>query len=203
MKEHQLIKKAAHRREPLIDEREKTALFKTESGLTALELAEETDIVLGEETEVLDTVFEIGDTLDSHAESITGIDLAVNAARLQHVRVHHSASENLHPSGALAERTAFSAADIATDIHLGTRLREWEIGGAETNLGVSAEHLLGEIQERFAEVRIADILVDIESLHLMEETVCPCRDGFVTIDPSGTENADRRFLGGHDARLYG
>ena len=36
----------------------------------------------------------------------------------------------------------------------------------------------------------------------MEETVCTRGDSLITIDAPRTENTDRRFLAGHDARLY-
>ena len=108
----------------------------------ALKLAEEADIVLGEETKILHTVFEIGDTLHAHTEGIAGIDFAVNAACLEHVGIHHAATENLYPTGTLAERAAFAAAYITTDIHLGARLGEREIRRTETNLRFCAEHLL-------------------------------------------------------------
>ena len=78
----------------------------------ALELAEEADVVLGEETEVFDTIFEVRDTLHAHTERITGIDFRINTAGLQDVRIHHTATEDLDPSCSFTERAAFAAADI-------------------------------------------------------------------------------------------
>ena len=80
--------------------------------LAALELAEEADVVLGEETEVFDTIFEVRDTLYTHTERIAGIDFRINTTSLQHIRIHHTATEDLNPSGSLAERAAFAATDI-------------------------------------------------------------------------------------------
>ena len=113
--------------------------------LAALELLKEADVVFGEETKVLDAVFEVRDTLYTHSEGITAIFLAVNAAGLQHIRVHHATTEDFHPSCTFAERATGSAADITTDIHLGTRFREREIGRTQTNLRIRTEHLLTEI----------------------------------------------------------
>ena len=46
-------------------------------------------------------------------EGITGIYLAVYAAKLQHVGVNHSAAQDFHPSCMLAESAALTAADVA------------------------------------------------------------------------------------------
>ena len=43
--------------------------------LTTLEMAEESYVVLGEETQILDAVFEVGDTLHTHTECVAAIDL--------------------------------------------------------------------------------------------------------------------------------
>ena len=45
-----------------------------------------------------------------------------------------------------AERTTLAAADVTADVHFGTRLGEGEVGRTQTNLGVTAEHLLSKEQ---------------------------------------------------------
>ena len=94
-------------------------------------------------------VFQIGDTFDTHAESISCIDAAVYAVGFEYGRVYHAASENFHPSGMLAEGTTLSAADVATDVHFGRRFREGEIRRTETYFRVFAEHFLCEEQQDF------------------------------------------------------
>ena len=71
--------------------------------LATLELLEETNIVLREEAEVLDTILKIRDTLYTHTESITRIFGAINTTRLKHIRIHHTATEYLYPTGILTE----------------------------------------------------------------------------------------------------
>lgn len=150
-----------------------------------LKLAEEADIVLGEETQVLHAVFEVGDTLDTHTERITAVLFAVDAAGFQHIRIHHAAAEDLHPAGSFAERATYSAADITRDIHFGTGFGEGEIGRTKTNLRFGSEHLFGEIEQGFAQVGKADVLVDIQSFDLMEEAVRTRRDRFIAVHSSG------------------
>ena len=112
--------------------------------LSPFELPEEAGVVLGEEAEVADTVLEVGNALDTHAESVAGIDAGVDAAGLKVVRVDHTAAENLHPAGVFAEAASLAATDIAADVHFGTRLGEWEVTRAETYLRVGTEHLTGK-----------------------------------------------------------
>ena len=110
--------------------------------LTTLKLFQEPYIVLGEETQVFHAILEVRDTLHAHTEGVAAIDLAVDAAGFQYVGIDHTAAEDFDPSGTLAERATLTAADVTADIHLGTRLREREIGRTQTDLGIGTEHLL-------------------------------------------------------------
>ena len=93
----------------------------------ALEQFEEPYVVFAEETEVLDLVLEVGDTLDTHTECISRVLLAVDAAELEHVGVYHAATEDLDPSCVLAEGATLAATDVTADVHLGAWLGEWEV----------------------------------------------------------------------------
>ena len=85
--------------------------------------------------------------------------------------VDHAATQNLHPSGVLTEVAALSSADRARDVHLGTGLGEREEAGAKANLRVGAKHLASEGEEHLLQVGEAYALVDIQTLHLVEEAV--------------------------------
>ena len=93
----------------------------------ALKQLEETDIVLAEETKVLDLIFEVGNSLNTHTECVTRIDLAVDAAKLEHVGVYHTTAQDFYPACVLAEWAALATADVTADVHLGTWLGEWEV----------------------------------------------------------------------------
>ena len=56
------------------------------------------------------------------------------------------------------------------------------------------EHLL-EVGERY-------ILVDVKAFDLMEEAMCTCRDGLVTIDATWTNHTDRWLLLVHHTNLH-
>lgn len=157
----------------------------------ALELRQETYVVFGEHTEVLDLIFQVGDTFYAHAERESGVARGIYAARFKHIGIDHSASEDFHPSGVLAERASFASAEIAADVHFGRRFSEGEEAGSETYLGFGSEHLAGEVEESLVQVGEGDVLVDIEGFDLMEEAMRARGDGFVAVYASGTDDADR------------
>ena len=113
--------------------------------LATFELLEEADVVLGEEAEVLYTVLEVGNTLYTQTEGIARIYLRINAARLQYVRVHHTATQNLYPACAFAERTTLATAEVTRDIHLSGWFGEWEIAWTEANLCLRTKHLFCKV----------------------------------------------------------
>ncbi len=158
--------------------------------MNALELLQEVEIVLGEETQVFDAILEVGDTLDTHSQRIAAVHLAVYAAIVEYVRVHHAATEDFHPARMLAEVAAFAAADVARDVHLGRRFGKGEVGRAQTYLGIGAKHLLREVEQYLSEVGKRNILVHIERLHLMEEAVGTIGDGLVAIGAPRADHAN-------------
>ena len=99
----------------------------SEASMSRLKFFEEANIVLGEHTEVLDTVFQVGDAFDAHTESEARVYLAVDAASFEHIGVNHTATQNFHPTGAFAECAALAAAEVARDVHFSRWLGEWEI----------------------------------------------------------------------------
>ena len=102
-----------------------------------LEFAEEADVVLEVEAEVLDLPFEHGDALHAHSEGETGVLLGVDAAGFQDVGIHHTGTHDLQPTGALADVAALAAADVAADVHFGAGLGKGEVGGAHTDPNIS------------------------------------------------------------------
>ena len=91
------------------------------------ELFEETGVVFREEAEVVDAVLQVGDALNTHAESVAGINLGINAALVEYVGVDHATAKDLDPACVLAEATTLATADEARDVHLGAGLGEWEV----------------------------------------------------------------------------
>lgn len=125
------------------------------------ELLKEADIVLGEHAEVLDLIFQVGYALHTHTEGETAVDLGVDAAGFEHIRVDHAAAEDFDPACVLAERAPLAAAEVAGDIHLCRRLGEGEVARTQTDFGLRAEHFLSEVKKGLTEVGKRYVLVDI------------------------------------------
>ena len=89
-----------------------------------------------------------------------------------------------------AEAATLAATDETRDIHLGTGLGEGEVGGAQTDLGVGSEHLAGKTEQYLLQVGERHVLVDVETLHLMEEAVGTSRDGLVAINAAWADDTD-------------
>ena len=101
----------------------------------------------------------------------------------------------------LAEVATLTATDVAGDIHLGTRLCEWEVARTETNLGICTKHLTGKGKEHLLEVGETYVLIYIETFYLVEEAVSTCADSLVAIYSSWAQYADRWLVGLHIVSL--
>ena len=80
----------------------------------------------------------------------------------------HAAAQDLNPAGAFAEPAALSAALEAGYVHLGAGLREGEMVGTEFYLRLRSEHLSGKFCQGSLQICKRNILVNDQSLNLME-----------------------------------
>ena len=114
----------------------------------------------------------------------------------------HAAAEDLDPAGSLTESAAFSAALEAGDIDLSGRLREREMMRTELCLRLRSEQLLCEYIERSFEIGKCYVLVDDQSLDLMEGRGM-CRVDLVRAEhTSRRDHTDRELSLLHDTGLY-
>ena len=102
----------------------------------------------------------------------------------------------------LADVAALAATDVARDVHLRRSLGEGEIRGTETNLGALAEELLHKVIQGLFQVGKRDVLIDVETLYLMEDAVGAGRDGLVAEHTTRGDDADGRLMGLHHADLH-
>ena len=109
--------------------------------MNRLKLTQEPKVVFKKQADVVDPVFEHGDSFDSHTQGISGVSAAVDTAQIEHIRVYHSATENLYPSGMFTDVTTLAATDVTCDIHLGARLCEREIRRPQADLRIGSKHL--------------------------------------------------------------
>ena len=89
-----------------------------------LKLFEEADVVLIEETQIVDVITAHYHALKSHAESESAVLFRINAAVLQYLRVNHAAAKDFDPAFSLAETAALAMTVEALYIDLCAGLRE-------------------------------------------------------------------------------
>src|SRR2546426_5217882 len=79
-------------------------------------LFQEAQVVTEEIANIVDAVFQHGNTLRPHTEGKSAKHLGVIATIAEHLRMHHTGSENLQPPTVLADRAALATADDAVHI---------------------------------------------------------------------------------------
>src|SRR5262249_15266026 len=156
---------------------------------------------LEEGAKVRHAVFQHGDAVDPHTPGEALVLVWIDAAVLEHVRMHHPAAEDLHPVLAFAE-THLVLALAALDIGFERGLGEREERGPEAHLHpVDLEKRLAEFFKDPFQVTKMRAFVDDKALDLMEHR----RVGLVGVDAIGAardDNADRRLLAHHGADLH-
>src|SRR5262249_2711190 len=164
-------------------------------------MREPAHVGLKEGAQVRHAILEHGDAVDPHTPGEALILVRIDADVAQHVRMHHSTAEDLHPVLAFAE-THLVLAPTALDVGLERGLGEREERRPEAHLDAL------DLEERFAEffedpLQVAEMraLVDDKALDLMEHR----RVGLVGVDAIGAtrdDDADRRLLAHHGADLH-
>src|SRR5689334_8448046 len=179
-------------------------LFEMRSGCVrrlSRELAQEAQIVLEEEPDVVHAVLQHRDSLDAHAERPAGDLLGIVADVLQDLGMHHPRAEDLEPARLLADSASLAGAEEAHHVDLRRRLGERKERRTKPDLAARAEHLAREQIERALEIGHGDVVIDGETLDLVEHR--RVRDvGVATIDHAGTDDTYRRLLGAHRADLH-
>ena len=169
--------------------------------MRTLELVEEANIVLAEHAQVLHHVFQVGDALNAQSEGIAAINLAVDAAGLEHGRIYHATAQNLDPARVLTETAALAAAQHTRNVHLGARLGEGEVAGTKADLSIGAEQLLSEVEQHLLQVGKGHILVNVQALNLVEEAVGAGGNGLVAVNATRADDANGRLVALHCAYL--
>ena len=114
----------------------------------ASELFQETDIVLIQQTHVINLILKQRNTLKANAKSKSGIPVRVNAAHLQHMGMDHAAAQDLNPARTLTEPAALAAAFETGHIHFCAGFCEREMMGTEFNLCLRSEQLFCKLCQR-------------------------------------------------------
>ncbi len=170
--------------------------------LQRLELPQKPYIILRIQPEVVYLEFYLCDALYPEPECIAGIYLGVYAKVAEHVGVYHTAAQYLYPAGMLAQAAAAATTYGTGNVHLGARLCEREVRGAEAHLGVFAKQFLHEMIQCLLEVGEGHIFINIQPLALVEEAMRTCRYGLVAVNPAGANDPDGQRLCFHYPCLH-
>src|SRR5882757_7378058 len=131
-------------------------------------MAEPAHVAVEKLAQIGHAVFQHRDAVDAHAPGKALIDIGIDAAGAQHVRVHHAATENLEPILAFAE-TDFALVAPALDVDLERGLGEREERRPEAHVDViDLEERLAELVQNPFEVAEMRNLVDNEAFDLVE-----------------------------------
>src|SRR5262245_33312344 len=166
----------------------------TPGSKTATRLAklfQEAQVVTEEIANIVDAVFQHGNTLRPHAEGKAAKHLRVIATIAEHLGMHHTGSKNLQPPTVLADRAALAAADDAVHIDLDAGLSKGEMAAAKAHLAILTKHTAGKIDQHTFQSCHGDVRTYRQALNLMEHDLGAGRDRLVTVtharqnDPNG------------------
>src|SRR6185312_8946539 len=161
---------------------------------SVLELLEEAQVVLVEEPDVFDLVFEDGDALDADAPREARVPLGVVADGFEDGRMHHAAAAELDPAGLLAHRAAAAVALPAAQVDLRARLGVREEARTEPHPRRRREHLLREREQRAFEIRERESLADREPFNLSESGGVRQVEVVAAVHTAGRDDPDRRLV---------
>ena len=116
--------------------------------------------------------------------------------------MYHTAAQDLDPARALAETASLSAAFEAAHIHLRAWLREREMMGTEFRLCLRPEQLLCEYLQGSFQIREGNMLVNDQSLNLMEGRRVGSIHFVGTEYPAWRDHSDRQLSLLHDTCLH-
>ena len=166
------------------------------------ELLEEADIVVVEETEVVDAVADHRKTFDTKAEGEAGDGFGIVADVLEDGGIHNARAADFNPAGAFADAAARAAADHATGVGFDGRFGEGEVMRAETDFRLVTEHVASEGGENAFQIGQRDVFIDIQAFDLVEgHAMCRVRR-VAAIAATGADDADRRLLRHHRTNLH-
>ena len=136
------------------------------------------------------------DSVETETESKARVLLGIDAAVLEHVRVHRTATADFHPARALATAATLATAEHAAHVHFCRRFREREEARAETRLDAFAEQLVHEHLEHALQVSETDVFIDHQAFALLEHRGV----GRIVIDAehvARSNHAERRLVRFH------
>src|SRR5437763_10977385 len=142
------------------------------------------------------------DALRSDAEGEAAILRGIVANFSQHTWVHHATTKQLYPASVFTGAASLASTDGTIHVHLRAWLREWEVAATEAHLPPLAEKCAGKPLQAALEVAHCTILVDQQSLDLVEYGFVRGIDSLIAVDFARGDDAHRRAHLLHGANLH-
>jgi len=173
------------------------------SGPDILELFEKTQIIIEENADIIDLVFQQGDALHPHAKGIAAVEIGIIIDETEDGWIDHTGSGDFEPSALFAETAALALAENAGKVIFSARFGEGEKAGPEPDANLFViENLLGESEHDAFKVSKRDAAVDDQSLDLVKGWRMGGIRGIFSEAAAGCDHAYRRFLRFHCADLH-
>ncbi len=170
---------------------------------------EKSHIVLEHQTNIVERIHQRTHSLQAEAEGEARINLRVNIAGSQNIRVNHSRTAEFNPARTFARATAFvfkragAAAFETGKIKLRARLGEREVRRAQANARFLAEQTAQPFADRAFQVRHRDIFVHAQTFNLMKHRRVRQVGRVAAENSAGRDDANRHAASFHCANLHG
>ena len=171
--------------------------------LSAVGAAKKTLIVLIEQSDVIDFVFEHGNTLYSDTERESGVFFCIDAADFQHIRMNHPASEYFDPTFVFANTATVTAANKAGYVNFTGGLGKREVMRTEAGFCFGTEHSLCELRKNALQIAHSNALIDYKAFELMEHGRVCCVNSIGAVNTSGGDYSERNASFLHRTYLNG
>src|SRR5437867_4766259 len=140
------------------------------------ELLQHAHVVLEQRADVRDVVLDHRGAVESESERESAPHIGIDPYVAQHLRMNHSAAEDLHPAREGAGVASLAATKHARHVDFRRWLREGEVARTHAHREIGSEQTLDELLERRAQMADVNAFVDEESFRLMKDRRSAHRD---------------------------
>src|SRR6185436_2968531 len=107
--------------------------------------------------------------------------------------MYHAATKDLYPTCFFTNITTHTSADKTTYIHFSAGFGKRKIRRTETNPYILTIHFFYKKVKCLFQISEGNILINIQSLYLVKETMASRTHGFIPVHTTGHDHADGKF----------
>ena len=133
-----------------------------------LKLRQEPDVIIKEESQIINPVLEHGNSFNSQAKGKSTVLFSVIPYMPEHCRMYKACTKHLKPAGLGADTAPVSSTDDTLDVNFSTGLCKREETWTEPYAGAAAENFMYEVGQYPLEISKGDIGINHKAFHLVE-----------------------------------